>query len=88
MKGLSVKALELLVRQQKAEAEAKAAGEALREETPSYKTAHVQGLETELRQRYATKLEIKIKEKDKGQIVIGFDSNEEFERLIEALRRP
>lgn len=87
MKGLSVKALELLVKQQKAEAEAKAAAEALADVQPSYKTAHVQTIETELRQRLATKVEIKVREKDKGQIVIGFDSNDEFERLIEALRK-
>jgi ParB family chromosome partitioning protein len=87
MKGLSVKALELIVKQQKAEAEAKEAETALRDIAPSYKTAHVQTIETELRQRFATRVEIKVKEKDKGQIVIGFDTNEEFERLVETLRR-
>lgn len=87
MKGLSVKALELLVRQQKAEAEAKAAAEALRDEAPSYKTAHVVSIETELRQRYATKVEIKVRDQNKGQILIGFDSSDEFERIIESLRK-
>jgi ParB family chromosome partitioning protein len=87
MKGLSVKALELVVRQQKAEAEAKEAATALRDAAPSYKTAHVQSIETELRQRFAAKVEIRVKDKDKGHIVIGFDTSDEFERLVEALRR-
>jgi ParB family chromosome partitioning protein len=87
MKGLSVKALELIVKQQKAEAEAKEAAEALKDVAPSYKTAHVQSIETDLRQRYATRVEIKVKDKDRGQIVIAFDTNEEFERIVESLRK-
>jgi len=47
----------------------------------------VQTIETELRQRFAAKVEIRVKDKDKGQIVIGFETSEEFERLVEALRR-
>ncbi|MSR54029.1 MAG: ParB/RepB/Spo0J family partition protein [Gemmataceae bacterium] len=87
MKGLSVKALELIVKQQKAEAEAHEAEKALQDVAPSYKTAHVQTIETELRQRFATRVEIKVKDKDRGQIVIAFDTNEDFERLVETLRR-
>jgi ParB family chromosome partitioning protein len=87
MKGLSVKALELIVKQQKAEAEAKEAEAALKDVHPSYKTAHVQAIETELRQRFAAKVEIKVKDKDRGQIVIGFDTNDEFDRLVETLRK-
>src|SRR4029077_3180822 len=87
MKGLSVKALELVVRQHRADAEAKEAASALRDVSPAHKTAHVQTIETELRQRFATRVEIKVKDKDRGQIVIGFDTNDEFERLVEALRK-
>ena len=87
MKGLSVKALELMVKQQKAEAEATEAAKVLKDVMPAYKTAHVQGIETELRQRFSARVEIKVKEKDRGQIVIGFDTNDEFERLVEALRK-
>lgn len=85
MKGLSVKALELLVKQQKLEVPEPAA-----ETEPTVapeKTAHVQGLENELRQKLAVKFEIRVKGKDKGQIVIGFESNDDFERVIDALRR-
>jgi ParB family transcriptional regulator, chromosome partitioning protein len=87
MKGLSVKALELVVKQQKAEAEAKEAEAALKDVHPSHKTAHVQSIETELRQRFAARVEIKVRDKDRGQIVIGFDTTDEFERLVEALRK-
>ena len=49
---------------------------------PVEKTAHVKGIEDDLRQRLAVQVEIKVKAKDNGQIVIGFDSNDDFERII------
>jgi ParB family chromosome partitioning protein len=80
-KGLSVRAVEALVKQGKPEEEGK-------ERKPAAeKTAHVQGIEDELRQSFATRVEIKLKAQDKGQIVIGFQSNEEFERVLGILRR-
>ncbi len=85
MKGLSVKALELMVKQQKAEPVAEVA-KAEVADAPVEKTAHVQGIEDELRQKLAVKFEIRVKAKDKGQFLIGFDSNDDFERVIEALR--
>jgi len=51
------------------------------------KTNHVQGLEDELRQKLATRVEIRLRAKDKGQIVLGFESNDDFERLLEVLRK-
>ena len=54
---------------------------------PVEKTAHVKGLEDELRQKLAVKVEIRLRAKDKGQIVLGFESNDDFERVLEALRR-
>jgi ParB family chromosome partitioning protein len=51
------------------------------------KTAHVKGLEDDLRQRLACKIEIKVTAKDKGQIVIAFDTNDDFERIIQALQK-
>lgn len=84
LKGLSVAALEQAVK-------------AARQETPEVappkgrppieKTAHVESLETELRQKLSTRVEIKVKAKDKGQIVIGFDTNDDFERIMDALRK-
>lgn len=89
MKNYSVHALELLVKQQRIEALAAAAGEAEKAapREPVEKTAHVKGLEDELRQRLAVKVEIKVRAKDKGQIVIAFDSNDDFERILEALKK-
>ena len=83
-RGLSVHATEALLKQQ-APAEKEANGE--RESTPSFKTAHVQGLEDELRQKLATRVSIKLKAKDKGQVVIGFDSTDDFERIVETFRK-
>lgn len=86
MRGYSVHALEVLVKQQKMEA----AGSTPAAREPAAKpekTAHVQGIEDDLRHRLACRIEIKVKAKDKGQVVIGFDSHDDFERIVEVLRR-
>lgn len=88
MKNYSVHALDLLLKQERVGAAAGATtptAPARRE--PVEKTAHVKGLEDDLRQRLAVKVEIKVKAPDRGQIVIGFDSNDDFERILEALKR-
>jgi ParB family chromosome partitioning protein len=51
------------------------------------KTNHIQGIENELRQRLATRVEVRLRDKDKGQIVLTFESNDDFERLLEVLRK-
>ena len=51
------------------------------------KTAHVQGIEDELRQKLGVRVEVRLKAKDRGQILVGFESNDDFERLLEVLRR-
>jgi len=85
LKSYSVHALELIVKQQKLEAAAASSEPAKRE--VAEKTAHVKSIEDDLRQRLAVKVEIKVKAKDKGQIVIAFDSNEDFERILEAFKK-
>lgn len=50
-------------------------------------TAHVQSLQDQLRDMLAAKVEIKLKGKEAGKIVIEFTSNDEFERLLGKLRR-
>ena len=85
LKNYSVHALELIVKQHKLEAAAGTEETAKRE--PAEKTAHVKSIEDELRQKLSVRVEIKVKSKDKGQIVIAFDSNDDFERILEALKR-
>jgi ParB family chromosome partitioning protein len=85
LKNYSVHALELLVKQQRND-EGEAPEPATTRETVE-KTAHVKGLEDELRQRLAVKVEIRVKAKDRGQIVIAFDSNDDFERILDALKK-
>ena len=82
--GLSVKATEALVRDQKEEPAAELGA---RESSEVQKTAHVKGIEDELRQKFATGVEIKLRSKDKGQIVLRFETNDDFERILEVLRR-
>lgn len=81
-KNLSVHALEQLTREQKEVA----AGEG-KEKAVIAKTNHVQSIEDELRQKLATRVAIKLKSKEKGQIVLQFDSNDDFERIVEVLRK-
>ena len=84
LKGLSVHALEQAAKAVKHDhPEAPAA----KPKPVAEKTAHVESLESELRQRLSTRVEIKVKAKDKGQIVIGFDTNDDFERILDALRK-
>jgi ParB family chromosome partitioning protein len=82
-RSLSVHALEALVKQQKDETVA-APAEKVAEEG---RTAHVQGIEDELRQKLAIRVAIKLKSREKGQIVLQFDSNDDFERVLEILRK-
>lgn len=81
---LSVHALEALIKQQRAEA----AGLPIPEKpAPVEKTAHVQAIEDELRTKLAIKVQIKLKTKEKGQILLNFDNNNDFERLVECMRK-
>jgi ParB family chromosome partitioning protein len=85
--GLSVKATEQLIRDQKEQAEPAADSNSREPRSGEEKTTHVRSLEDELRQRFATPVEIKLRAKDKGQIVLRFESNDDFERILEALRK-
>jgi ParB family chromosome partitioning protein len=82
-KNLSVHALETIIKEQR---EAKNATPATKSNAVS-KSAHVSSIEDDLRQKLAVRVAIKLSGKDKGQIVIQFDSNDDFERIVEALRR-
>jgi ParB family transcriptional regulator, chromosome partitioning protein len=84
-RGLSVHAAEAFLKQPAEEEPTSGAASA--EKRVDNKTAHVQGLEDELRQKLSTRIEIKVKGKDRGQIVLGFENNDDFERLLEVLRR-
>jgi ParB family chromosome partitioning protein len=89
-RGLSVHATEAYVKQllaQPRDAEPNGDGEQANGRAAPEKTAHVQGIEDELRQKLALKVEIRVRGKDRGQIVLAFESNDDFERLLEALRR-
>ena len=94
LQGLSVQALDALVKAQKAE-QAKAPGEPAPEAdaegakpvTKAEKTAHVLTLETELRERLSVKVEIKVKNKERGQIVLAFETTDDFDRIMSALRK-
>ena len=85
-RGLSVHATEALLKES-AQEEEPTQTEPEPEKVVVEKTQHVQGIEDDLRQQFSTKLEIKVKAKEKGHIVIHFASNEEFERIVDRLRK-
>jgi ParB family chromosome partitioning protein len=94
VKNLSVHALEAVVKQQRqleAEAAAAALNAADAEEAKAVanpnKTAHVAALENELRHKLSLRVEIKVKSKEKGQFVLGFDNNADFERIVAMLQK-
>jgi ParB family transcriptional regulator, chromosome partitioning protein len=87
-RGLSVHATEAYIKQQVADKQAAAAEqEGGGEKTAPEKTNHILGVEDELRKKLGVRLEIKVKAKDRGQIVLTFESNDDFERVLEVLRR-
>jgi ParB family chromosome partitioning protein len=83
-RGLSVHATEAFIKQKAAEKPATDNG---LHTVAVEKTAHVTALEDELRQRLGVRLEVRLKAKDKGQIVLNFESNDDFERLLDILRK-
>jgi ParB family chromosome partitioning protein len=88
-RGLSVHATEAYVKQLLAEPrQPEANGDSADGggRTAPEKTAHVQGIEDELRQKLALKVEIRVRGQDRGQLVLSFESNDDFERLLEVLR--
>ena len=82
-RGLSVHATESLVKEQKSEP----AASSPKEPAPE-KTAHVQAIEDDLRHKLAMRVEIRLRGKDRGQVILSFESNDDFERLLEILRGP
>jgi ParB family transcriptional regulator, chromosome partitioning protein len=80
-RGHSVRATEALVKEEKSATTEEARKPAVE------KTSHVQAIEDELRRTLTTRVEIRLRGKDRGQIVLGFESNDDFERLLEVLRR-
>lgn len=87
--GLSVKAAEAMIRDAKdgGTSSSKSGGSSRDGGAGGEKTAHVKSLEDELRQRLAVPVEIRVTGKDQGQVVLSFGSNDDFERVIEQLRR-
>jgi ParB family transcriptional regulator, chromosome partitioning protein len=87
-RGLSVHATEAFLKQQVAERQAATDNAGAANGKPAVeKTNHVLGVEDELRKKLGIRLEIKVKAKDKGQIILTFESNDDFERVLEVLRK-
>lgn len=81
-RSLSVHALEVLIKQQNAEAGTTAPVR----QSAAEKTAHVKAIEEELQQKLAVRVAIRLQSKEKGKITLEFTNNDDFERLLERLR--
>jgi ParB family chromosome partitioning protein len=55
--------------------------------TEPHRTNHIVSIEEQLRDLLGTKVEIKLRSKESGSIVIPFSSGSEFERILGELRR-
>jgi ParB family chromosome partitioning protein len=86
-RGLSVHATQEYIKQHTTEERSGASGPEGGGRSAPEKTTHVQGVEDELRQKLGLKVEIRVKAKDRGQVVLTFESTDDFERVVEALRR-
>jgi ParB family chromosome partitioning protein len=80
-RGLSVRATETLIKDQKPDNSPSS------NKKPLEKTSHVQSMESELQRVLATRVEIRLRGPDRGQIILNFETNDDFERLLEVLRR-
>jgi ParB family chromosome partitioning protein len=89
--GLSVRKVEELVRQRIARHAEPAAEGTADAESPRVlkfqRTAHIDALEQQLCEALGAKVQIKLKKKEAGQIVIDFPSNDDFERILGFLRK-
>ncbi|MCA9046500.1 MAG: ParB/RepB/Spo0J family partition protein, partial [Planctomycetaceae bacterium] len=61
--------------------------EAAREESEELRTNHILSLEQQLTDLFGVKVQIKLKSKECGSVIIPFDSNMEFERILNTARR-
>lgn len=87
-RGLSVRAVEQIVREEASTPSPQQKdSHSSQTSEPIVKTLHVQAIENELRQRLATRVEIRLRGKEKGQIILHFQNNDDFERLLAQLRR-
>lgn len=82
-RGLSVKATEELIRGPRENGESE---KPRRNAAAVEKTNHVKSLENELRQRFGTAVEIRLRAKDQGQIILDFASNDDFVRIMDMLK--
>lgn len=89
--GLSVRKVEEMIRSRAARHSTGEGAETPAGESPDVvkfpRTAHIDSLEQQLCEMLGTKVQIKLKKKETGQIVIDFRSNDDFERILGALRR-
>jgi ParB family chromosome partitioning protein len=80
-RGHSVRAVEAIIRSQKAGGDRSADTKSNPARTP-----HVEAIEDELRQKLGVRVDIRLRDKDRGQIIAHFESNDDFERLLQCLR--
>jgi ParB family transcriptional regulator, chromosome partitioning protein len=86
-RGLSVHATEVLTRESAIQENKPVnyTAEVEGEKASSHKTPHVEMVEEEISQKMGIRVEIKVRGKDKGQFVIPFENNDDFEKILALL---
>lgn len=85
--GLSVRATERLVKEiQNSDAPEGVIPMTGKKPLPE-KSNHVQSLEQQLQEHFGVKVNIRLKSASAGQVVLHFGNNDEFERIVQTLRR-
>jgi len=57
------------------------------QKVPPEKSQHVQSLEQQLQEQFGVEVTVKLKTADSGQVIIPFHNNDDFERILQTLRR-
>lgn len=87
LRKLSVHALEQMMKDAKDDSRREPKVTPPAAEPKVEKTAHVESIERQLQQTLATRVEIRLRAKEAGAFVIAFESNDDFERILNILQR-
>jgi ParB family chromosome partitioning protein len=85
--SLSVRATEKNVKASQAEDNPNVVPFPKGDSTAPNKSNHIDSIEQQLCEQFSAKVVIKLKSADSGQVVIPFASNDDFERILQTLRR-
>jgi ParB family transcriptional regulator, chromosome partitioning protein len=85
--GLSVRATERLVKEWSSQGSPEGVIPIDGAPVPAEKSSHVRSLEQQLQEQFGVKVNIRLKSATTGQVVLHFANNDDFERIVQTIRR-